>query len=152
MITYTSNYRLIIYRASHNCSFILFSVNHLFGGGFLLTRHHEKLSSLLVIFAVVFDPGHTQSPCWDRKQHVRPCQREFQQELLQVSRLCKNSEHTYTSPDSTGIPRWAGSCASYGSGSGVSSSSSAPPSPHECSHSGFSSTGKARQHFRLSWR
>lgn len=47
-------------------------MKHLFSRRFLLTRHHDQQSPLLVILAVIFDPGHPQSPCWDERKRTGP--------------------------------------------------------------------------------
>lgn len=49
-----------------------FLMKHLFSRRFLLTRHHDQQSPLLVILAVIFDPGHPQSPCWDERKRTGP--------------------------------------------------------------------------------
>lgn len=58
---------------------------HLLGGSLLLTGHHEQQPALLVILAVIFDPGHAQSPWWEReKNKTETDERGSHQELKRV--------------------------------------------------------------------
>ena len=118
-------------------------VDHLFSCSLLLTRHHDQQSPLLVIFDIIFDPWHAQGPCWDKDKQTKK-NKKLCQILLEGKSsytYCDSVWTSYTSPDSTDNPPWAENCAFCRSGRDASSSSSAPPSPRECSHSGFSSAG-----------
>lgn len=72
----------------NNVRTYFFSMKHLFRRRFLLTRHHDQQSPLLVILAVIFDPGHPQSPCWDERKRTGPVRGDSSK--YQVSSFCAN--------------------------------------------------------------